>query len=268
MPPGPGGRVPRGELRRGSGALARNLLAWFKKEVHKSLLGRNTSEPTPRENFVVIDTNSDSIARNTKANKQVRAALYGRVSTLGNGQDVGLQLDDLHHVAEQRGWNVVGVYVDEGVSGTVARRPQLDSLMEHALGGRFNLVAVWRFDRFARSTSHLLAALHEFSGLNIDFVSIRENIDTSTPVGRMVFTLMAGIAEFEAALIRERVQAGINRAKANGVKLGRPRVDMDVRPAIALFEQGHGLKSVAKMLAVDRATLRRRLAEQGEWPRA
>ena len=219
------------------------------------------------ENFVALDKNSDPTKRNSNANRQVRAGLYARISTTGNGQDVGMQLDELHQVAASRGWNVVGVYVDEGISGTVAQRPELDRMMAAARANEIDVVAVWRFDRFARSTSHLLAALEEFRTLHIDFISIRENIDTSTPVGRMVFTLMAGIAEFEAALIRERVQAGVNRAKARGVKLGRPRVEVDVRPALKMLDSGHGMKETARALGVNRNTLRRRLREAGCWPR-
>lgn len=178
-----------------------------------------------------------------------------------------MQLDDLRRVANQRGWDVVGIFVDEGVSGTIAQRPELDRMMAAASRGEFDILAVWRFDRFARSTNHLLTALERFRALGIDFVSVREQVDTSTPVGRMVFTLMAGIAEFEAALIRERVQAGVDRARERGVKLGRPRVELDVRPALQMLDAGHGLKETARALGVNRNTLRRRLREADLWPR-
>lgn len=159
-------------------------------------------------------------ARNT--GKTTRAALYARVSTL-HGQDVGLQVDELRQVATQRGWTVVGEYLDEGVSGTKDRRPALDRMMADARSGKLDLIAVWRFDRFARSTRHMVVALDEFRSLNIDFVSIREAIDTSTSVGKVLFTLISAISEMEAEAIRERVVAGVRRAQAAGKHVGRPR---------------------------------------------
>lgn len=197
--------------------------------------------------------------------KPVRAALYARVSTSGHGQDVGLQLDELRQVAAQRGWEPVA-YVDEGVSGSKDRRPALDRLMADARGGRLDLVAVWRFDRFARNTAHLLAAMEEFRALGVHFVSLREQVDTSTPMGKAMFTIISAISELERDLIRERVVAGVQRAKASGKHCGRPKVAMDLRPALALIREGRGLKDVAAILKVSRATLRRRLQETGEWP--
>jgi len=199
--------------------------------------------------------------------KKIRAGLYARISTTGHGQDVGLQVDELRQVAQQRGWEIVGEYVDEGISGSKDSRPALDQMMAAARCGKIDLAAVWRFDRFARSTQHLLAALEEFRQMGVQFVSLRESVDTSTATGKMVFTFLAAVGEFERALIRERVQAGVDRAKANGKHCGRPTVEMDLRPAQALLEQGRGLKQVAQILAVSRSSLRRRLEEAGEWPR-
>ena len=119
----------------------------------------------------------------------VRAALYARTSTSGKGQDPELQLVDLRRLAEQRGWDTVFEFVDEGVSGAKAARPALDKLMAEARQGKIDVVAVWRFDRFARSTQHLLRALEEFRALGVDFMSQREAIDTRTPMGRMVFVM-------------------------------------------------------------------------------
>ena len=189
-----------------------------------------------------------------------RAALYARVST-NNGQDVGLQLDELQAVASQHGWRIVDEYIDEGISGAKDMRPALDRMMEAARKGKLDVVAVWRFDRFARSTTHLLKALEEFRDLGVDFVSLRESVDTSSSVGKMVFTFLAAVGEFERSLIQERVQAGVDRAKANGVKFGRPRRELDLRAAHALLEQGHSVRLVASMLDIPRGTLRRRLAE-------
>jgi DNA invertase Pin-like site-specific DNA recombinase len=197
--------------------------------------------------------------------KPIRAALYARVSTTGHGQDVGLQLDELRQVAAQRGW-VGSDYVDEGVSGSKDRRPALDRMMADARAGRIDVVAVWRFDRFARNTGHLLAAMEEFRALGVSFVSLREQIDTSTPMGKAMFTIVSAIGELERDLIRERVVAGVQRAKANGKHCGRPKVAMDLRPALAMLREGRGLKDVAKILKVERNTLRRRLREAGLWP--
>ena len=200
------------------------------------------------------------------AARPLRAALYARVSTVAHGQDVGLQLDELRQVAEQRGWNVVGSFVDEGISGSTDRRPALDRLMAEARAGKVDLVAVFRFDRFARSTRHLLVALEEFRQLGVHFVSLHEQVDTSTPLGKAMFTIIAAVAELERDILRERVIAGVRRAQAQGKHCGRPRVELDLRPAVALLKEGRSLKEVARILKVSRATLRRRLREAGEWP--
>ena len=198
----------------------------------------------------------------TSTTKPSRAAIYARVSTTGHGQDVGLQVDELRQVAKQRGWNVVGEFIDEGVSGSKASRPALDKLMAAARAGKIDIVCVWRFDRFARNTQHLLSALDEFRLLNVSFLSMREQVDTTTPAGKVLFTLIAAVSEFERALIQERVQAGVARAKAAGKHCGRPVVDMDLRPAQALLNEGRSLKEVSTILGVSRTTLRRKLAER------
>ncbi len=200
-------------------------------------------------------------ARAQPLEQRPRAALYARISTTGKGQDAELQLEELRRVAQQRGWRVVGEYLDE-VSGSNERRPGLDRLMETARAGRLDLVAVFRFDRFARSTRHLLAALEEFRVLGIDFVSLREQVDTSTPMGKAMFTIIAAVAELEKDIIRERVVAGVRRAQAAGRHCGRPRREIDLRATRALLAQGHSLRQVADMLGLPRSTLQRRLAEQ------
>jgi DNA invertase Pin-like site-specific DNA recombinase len=196
--------------------------------------------------------------------KPIRAALYARVSTSGHGQDVGLQLDELRQVATQRSW-VASEFVDEGVSGSKDRRPALDRMMADARAGRLDVIAVWRFDRFARDTRHLLTAMDEFRTLGVHFVSLREQVDTSTPMGKAMFTIISAISELERDLIRERVVAGVRRAQAAGKHCGRPKVGMDLRPAVALLREGRGLKEVSSILKVSRATLRRRLQEEGLW---
>lgn len=198
----------------------------------------------------------------------LRTALYARVSTSGNGQDVGLQLDELRQVAAQRGWVVAGEFTGEGVSGAATERPALDAMLDAARRGRIDLVVVWKLDRLGRSLQHLLQILDELQHLGVGFVSVRDaGIDTTTPTGRLLLHLLAAFAEYERSLIRERVVAGVRRAQAKGTHCGRPVVTMDLRPALALLERGHGLKRIAAMLDVSRTTLRARLTEAGHWPR-
>ena len=195
----------------------------------------------------------------------IRAALYARVSTVGHGQDVGLQLDELRQVAAQRRWTATE-YVDDGVSGSKDSRPALDRMMADARAGKLDLVAVWRFDRFARGTRHLLVACEELRAAGVGFLSLREQVDTSTPMGKAMFTIISAIAELEKDILRERVIAGVRRAQAAGKHCGRPRVEMDLRPALALLKEGRSLKDTARILGVSRNTLRRRLREGGAWP--
>jgi len=196
--------------------------------------------------------------------KQIRAALYARVSTVGHGQDVGLQLDELRVEAARQGWQPIE-FVDNGFSGAKESRPGLDALMKAVRAGEVHAVLVWKFDRFARSTRHLLDALEEFRQRNIQFISLRENISTQTPVGKTLFVLVAAVAELERELTMERVRAGVDRAKEKGVKFGRPKVELDLRATQALLSQGHSLRSVSSMLGLPRATIRRRLQEAGLW---
>jgi DNA invertase Pin-like site-specific DNA recombinase len=196
-----------------------------------------------------------------------RAALYARVSTTGHGQDVGLQLDELRQVAAQRGWDIAGVYEDAGVSGTKTSRPGLDRMLADAQAGKLDIVAVWKLDRLGRSLQHVLATLDQLNAQGVAFVSLRDQgLDSTTPAGRLFTAMIAAFAAFERDLIQERVVAGIRRAQAAGKHCGRPRKEVDLRPAVALLREGRGLKDVARILKVPRATLRRRLEEAGQWP--
>jgi DNA invertase Pin-like site-specific DNA recombinase len=165
----------------------------------------------------------------------MKAAIYARVSTTNHGQDPAMQTRELREYAERRGWTVAGEYVDVGISGTKETRPELDRLMTDAHRRRFDAVAVWKFDRFARSVSHLLRALENFQALGIHFVSLSESMDTSTPAGKMVFTVLGAVAELERSLIAERVRAGMRNARAKGKRIGRPprtQLTPEVRKAI------------------------------------
>jgi DNA invertase Pin-like site-specific DNA recombinase len=186
----------------------------------------------------------------------MRAAIYARVSTANNGQDPRVQTRELGEFCERRGWTLVE-YVDVGISGTKEKRPALDRLMADAHKRKFDVVVVWRFDRFARSVSHLLRALETFQALGIEFVSLSEQMDTSTPTGKMVFTVLGAVAELERSLIVERVKAGLRNARAKGKKLGRPKKTMDVTRIAGLRAQGLAWRTIASQLGVGLATLHR-----------
>jgi DNA invertase Pin-like site-specific DNA recombinase len=185
----------------------------------------------------------------------MRVAIYARVSTTNHGQDVTMQTRELKQFAEARGWTVAGEYIDAGVSGTKDSRPELNRLMADAHKRRFDVVCVWRFDRFARSVSHLLKALETFKALRIEFVSFSEQMDTSTPAGKMVFTVLGAVAELERSLIVERVRAGLRNARANGKRLGRPRVVVDHSQIASLRAQGLSWAATAERLGVGEGTV-------------
>lgn len=187
----------------------------------------------------------------------MRAAIYARVSTNGHGQDPEMQLRELREHCQRRGWTVSGEYVDNGISGTKEKRPELDKLMSDAHRRRFDVVAVWKFDRFARSVSHLLRALETFNALGVGFVSLSESLDTSTPAGKMVFTVLGAVAELERSLIAERVRAGLRNAVAKGKRLGRPRVIVDPARIAALREAGLSWAKIAARLDVGEGTVYR-----------
>ncbi len=170
-------------------------------------------------------------------NSTPRVALYARVSTK-NGQDPETQLLALREYAKARRLEVFAEYVDVGISGSKEKRPSLNRLMKDARKRRFDAVLVARFDRFARSTRHLVLALEEFNALGVDFISLSESIDTSTPMGKMVFTVIAAVAELERSIIRERVIMGLQRAVAQGKRIGRPAARLDYDELQALRAKG------------------------------
>src|SRR5215471_17191151 len=187
----------------------------------------------------------------------MKVAIYARVSTANNGQDPTMQTRELREYCERRGWNVAGEYVDLGISGTKEKRPELDRLMAEAHRRRFDAVIVWKFDRFARSVSHLLRALETFQALGVHFVSLSESLDTSTPAGKMVFTVLGAVAELERSLIVERVKAGLRNARSKGKKLGRPKKVVEASEIAKLRAQGRSWRKIARQLGVSSRTARR-----------
>jgi len=191
-------------------------------------------------------------------NRTKRVAIYARVST--SDQSTESQLLDLRRYVSDRGWQIFEEYVDEGISGTKDSRPALDALMNDARKRKFKVVLVWRFDRFARSTRHLINALEEFKNLRIDFVSFQESIDTSSPLGQAIFTIISAVAQLERDIISERVKSGLRRAKENGKQLGRPRgCTIDIQLAKELRAQGLTMEKIAAEMNSSAATVCRGL---------
>jgi len=193
----------------------------------------------------------------------MRAAIYARVSTSNNGQDPRVQTREIREYCERRGWQIAGEYVDAGISGAKDSRPELNKLMADAHRRRFDAVVVWKFDRFARSVSHLLRALENFNALGVGFVSLSEQIDTRTPTGKMVFTVLGAVAELERSLMAERVRAGLRNAKAKGTRLGRPRISVDASRVARLRAEGRTVREIAVTLGVSRSLVHKTLANRG-----
>src|SRR5215813_5877043 len=185
-----------------------------------------------------------------------RVVTYLRVSTKHHGQNLDTQRLALQEYARNRGLDIVDEYADHGFSGSKDRRPALDRLMKDAKARKFDAILVARFDRFARSTKHLVTALEEFAALGIDFVSLSESVDTSTPMGKMIFTVLGAVAELERNLIRERIVMGLDRARKQKKTLGRPRRIFDRSKALTLRHQGKSLREIATALGVGKDTVR------------
>jgi DNA invertase Pin-like site-specific DNA recombinase len=185
--------------------------------------------------------------------RPLRVVLYGRVST--HDQSVDMQLVELRRFAQARGWKAVDEFADKGISGAKTSRPEFDRMMKLLRRRDADVLLCWKYDRVGRSTSHLLSILEELRALNIGFCSMTEGVDTTTPAGKMVFTFLAGIAEFERGLTRERVLAGIQNARARGVRFGRPRVGFDIAAAVRMRKQGMSVREVARTVGVSPATV-------------
>ena len=189
----------------------------------------------------------------------MKVALYVRVST--TEQNPELQLTELREYCQRRGLEVAEEYQDK-MSGAKDSRPALNRLMKDAGRRNFDAVVVWRFDRFARSVSHLLRALEQFNALGIQFISLTETVDTSTPMGKMVFTVLGSVAELERNLIRERVIAGMKVAQRKGKHCGRPRREVDADKVRRMRKDGATWDEVAAKLGVPRSVCQRALAAQ------
>jgi DNA invertase Pin-like site-specific DNA recombinase len=183
-----------------------------------------------------------------------RAAVYCRVSSID--QHPESQLLDLRQMAVQRGLEIVTEYSDR-ISGVKARRPGLDSLMQDARRGRFDVVLVWASDRIARSVKHFLEVLDELNHLGIEYVSLRENIDTGGPLGRAIIVIVAAIAELERSLIIERVRCGMRRARLEGRQIGRKPLELDREAIFSDRKRGQSLGQIAKTHRISRATVHR-----------
>lgn len=187
-----------------------------------------------------------------------QATIYARVST--NSQDCEMQLKECREYCARKGWPVAAEYVESGQSGSLKSRPDLDKMLAQVRRRKFDAVVVYRFDRFARSSAQLIMTLDEFRELGVDFASIHEAVDTSTPTGRAMFTILAAFAELERETIKERVKSGVQQAREKGVRLGRPPRVWDRQKAQDLIASGLKIEEVAQALGVGRATMYREIS--------
>jgi DNA invertase Pin-like site-specific DNA recombinase len=192
-------------------------------------------------------------------NSTKRVALYARVSTSNGQQDPEMQLRELREYAEHRGLTIIGEYIDR-MTGSEESRPALNRLMMDAKQRKFDAVLVWKLDRFGRSLRHLVNALAELESLGLTFISLRDNLDLSTPSGRLMFQIIAAMAEFERALIQERVRAGLRNARAKGKRLGRPNVNVDALRIASLRAQGRSWAKIVAETGVSKGTAQRAVA--------
>jgi DNA invertase Pin-like site-specific DNA recombinase len=191
----------------------------------------------------------------------MQVAAYARVSTTNHHQDPEVQLRDIRDYCARKGWNLAETYVDKGISGTKLSRPELNRLMDDAEAKKFGAVVVWKFDRFARSSAHLINSLQRFKTLGVDFVSVQDSIDTSTPMGECVFTILAAFGQLERTVTVERIKAGLRNAKAKGRLPGKKRRILNLEAIRERMAAGESMRKVAKSLGISPALLSKRLKE-------
>ena len=179
------------------------------------------------------------------------------------GQNPEMQLTELREYAARRGWQVVGEFVDR-TSGAKEQRPALNLLMADARQRKFDVIAVWKLDRFGRSLRHLVNAIAEFEALGVAFISLRDNLDLGAPAGRLMFQIIGAMAEFERALIRERVRAGLQNARRKGKRLGRPGVAVDPDRIAALRASGASWRAISEKMGVGIGTLYKAVRQRSE----
>jgi DNA invertase Pin-like site-specific DNA recombinase len=177
-----------------------------------------------------------------------------------------MQVCELREHCQRRGWEIAGEFTDTGISGAKEKRPQLDRMLGECRARQVDAVVVWRYDRFASSLKQLVNALDEFRDLGIEFVSLHDGCDTTTAQGRLVFGIMAILAEFERELIRERIRAGLDAARARGKRLGRPQLHVDADKIAELRAQGRSWRKIATELGVGVATARAALLGRAKNP--
>jgi len=193
----------------------------------------------------------------------MRVGIYARVSTTDKGQDVGMQLRDLDAYTKARGWTIRDKFVDEGISGSQTKRPALDRLLSACRRRQVDVVLVWRLDRLGRSLKHLIMTLDEFQSLGVAFVSLHEQLDCTTAAGQLLLHLLGAFAEFERAIIRERVKAGLVNARSKGKRLGRPSLGIDHAQVKSLRKTGRSIRQIAHTLHISPATVHKTLSQGG-----
>lgn len=189
-----------------------------------------------------------------------RIAVYARVSTM-NGQNPELQLAEIREYAARRGWEIAGEYVDLGVSGSKESRPRLNRMIQDAHRRKFDAVVCWKLDRLGRSLKHLVTTIEDLAAYGVSFVSLRDNLDLSTPSGRLMMHIIGAMAEFERELIRERVTAGIQAARRRGARLGRPRTYVNPTKVAEMRAAGLSWRAIAMRLKIGTGTACRALQQ-------
>ena len=218
----------------------------------QDLSEKDSSDEGPSDE---ISSDGDKRQDEERQDEERRAGLYARVSTGEDRQTPETQLFRLREYADRRGFAIAEEYVDKG-SGLDSDRPEYQRLLQDARQRVFDVVLVWRYDRFARSTQALISALKEFQALGVDFISHQEQIDTTTPQGEMVFGFMASLAQFESSLISERVKAGMQRAKEEGTRVGRPPIPEDTQAEVQRLytEEDVSINKISERLDISYGT--------------